>query len=199
MTEPSSSPNHYALLKIQPTASPQQIRRAYRDLSKLYHPDTTELPPAIATEQFKRLNNAYATLSNPEMRTAYDYSIGISRVAVVQAPSYLNRPASERGKYVKDNAYLDPNDRPLSPGEMFALFILGLTFVGCLLLVVTVGWSKGELVLYAPSEAPPVESMMLTVPETATPDAASESPLSSPPAAATPRSLPQTELSPKII
>ncbi|MEM9819141.1 MAG: J domain-containing protein, partial [Cyanobacteria bacterium P01_D01_bin.6] len=96
MTEPNSPPNHYALLKVKPTASPQQIRRAYRDLSKLYHPDTTELPPAIATEQFRRLNNAYATLSNPEMRTAYDYSIGISRIAVVQAPSYLNRPASER-------------------------------------------------------------------------------------------------------
>ncbi|NEQ44844.1 MAG: J domain-containing protein [Leptolyngbya sp. SIOISBB] len=200
MTESSSPPNHYVLLKVNPTASPQQIRRAYRDLSKLYHPDTTELPPAIATEQFKRLNNAYATLSNPEMRTAYDYSIGISRVAVVQAPSYLNCPASERGKYTKDNAYLDPNDRPLSPGEMFALFILGLTFVGCLVLVVTVGWSKGELVLYAPNEATPAESVMLAVPEAATPEAAPERPMSSPhPPSAAPRLLPQTELSPKII
>lgn len=200
MTEPSSSPNHYALLKVKPTASPQQIRQAYRDLSKLYHPDTTELSSAIATEQFKRLNNAYATLSNPEMRTAYDYSIGISRVAVVQAPSYLNRPASERGKYTKDNAYLDPNDRPLSPGEMFALFILGLTFVGCLVLVVTVGWSKGELVLYSPNEPASAESIMLTVPEAAAPDAATEGPMPStrPPAAAPPP-LPQTDLSPKII
>ena len=73
---------------------------------------------------------------------------------MVQAPSYLNRPASERSKYPKDNAYLDPTDRPLSPGEMFALFILGLTFIGCLMLVFTVGLTKGELVLYTPDPPP---------------------------------------------
>lgn len=150
MTDQDTAQNHYTLLQVKPTASPQEIRRAYRDLSKLYHPDTTTLSPAIATEKFKTLNEAYATLSNPEKRIAYDYSIGISRVAVIQAPSYLNRPASERGKYAKDSAYLDPTDRPLSPGELFALFILGVTFVGCLILVFAIGWTKGEIVLHPP-------------------------------------------------
>ena len=42
------------------------------------------------------------------------------------------------------NLYLDPNDRPLSPGEIFALFILGLTFAACLALVVTVGLTRGD-------------------------------------------------------
>jgi hypothetical protein len=150
MTERDRHPNHYRLLGVPPTASVQEIRRAYRDLSKLYHPDTTTLAPQVATEQFKELNDAYATLSNPEKRLAYDYSIGISRVTVIQAPGYLNRPASERRQYEKSNAYLDPSDRPLSPGELFALFILGVTFVGCLVLVVAVGWTKGELVLHTP-------------------------------------------------
>jgi len=199
MTDPTQTSNYYTLLQVKPTASPQEIRRAYRDLSKLYHPDTTELPPAIATEKFKILNNAYATLSNPERRTAYNYSIGISRIAVVQAPSYLNRPASERSKYPKDNAYLDPTDRPLSPGEMFALFILGLTFIGCLMLVFTVGLTKGELVLYTPDPPPtPTESI---VPETpvapATPELTAPDP--TPMTAPTVRPLPRTELSPKII
>ena len=146
MSDRNTTHNHYTLLGVQPTASPQEIRRAYRDLSKLYHPDTTTLPPEVATEKFKVLNAAYATLSNPEQRLAYNYSIGISRYAVVQAPSYLNRPASERGRHEKSSAYLDPTDRPLSPGELFALFILGVTFVGCLILVVAIGWSKGEIV-----------------------------------------------------
>jgi hypothetical protein len=198
MTPPNSAPNHYTLLNVKPTASPQEIRRAYRDMSKLYHPDTTTLPAAIATEKFKYLNDAYATLSNPEKRTAYDYSIGISRVAVVQVPTYLNRPASERGRYPKDNAYLDPNDRPLSPGEMFALFILGLTFVGCLLLVVTVGWSKGELVLYSPQEAA-AESVIQSAPEaTPSPPPSDQSPAAAP-SAIPPSPLPPMELSPKII
>lgn len=203
MTNRNSTPNHYTLLQVKPNASPQEIRRAYRDLSKLYHPDTTELPSAIATEKFKYLNNAYATLSNPEMRTAYDYSIGISRVAVVQAPSYLNRPASERGKYTNSNAYLDPTDRPLSPGEMFALFILGLTFVGCLILVFTVGWTKGELVLHAPDEAAAATSVVPAAPAPHPPPPAPDpAPLVPAPAAgqsAPPAPLPPTELSPKII
>lgn len=160
MAEQDTAQTHYQLLGIKPTASPQEIRRAYRDLSKFYHPDTTTLPSAVATEKFKVLNHAYATLSNPEQRLAYDYSIGISRVAVIQAPSYLNRPASERGKYERDSAYLDPTDRPLSPGELFALFILGVTFVGCLILVFAIGWTKGEIVLHPQAETVKVEQMV---------------------------------------
>lgn len=163
MTESGTELNHYARLRVKPTASPQEIRRAYRDLSKLYHPDTTQLPSELATEKFQVLNDAYATLSNPEKRLAYDYSIGISRVAVMQAPSYLNRPASERKQYERSHAYLDPTDRPLSPGEIFALFILGITFVGCLVLVVAIGWSKGDLVRYsAPTEATTVPAAPTT-------------------------------------
>ena len=41
---------HYALLKIDPSASVKQIRQAYRELSKLYHPDTTTLPTAMVAE-----------------------------------------------------------------------------------------------------------------------------------------------------
>jgi hypothetical protein len=45
------------------------------------------------------------------------------------------------------SAYLDATDRPLSPGEIFALFILGLTFVGCLVLAIAIGITRGEAVL----------------------------------------------------
>ena len=41
--------------------------------------------------------------------------------------------------------YIDPTDRPLSAGEIFALFLLGVTFVGCLALVVVIGYTKGEI------------------------------------------------------
>jgi hypothetical protein len=148
MTNRDIGQTHYTLLQVEPTASPQDIRRAYRDLSKLYHPDTTTLSSDVAVDKFKALNEAYATLSNPERRLAYDYSIGVSRVAVIQAPEYINRPASERSRYESSSAYLDPTDRPLSPGELFALFILGITFVGCLVLVCAIGWTKGDIVIH---------------------------------------------------
>lgn len=214
MTEQDTAQNHYTLLQVKPNASPQEIRRAYRDLSKLYHPDTTTLPPAIATEKFKVLNEAYATLSNPEQRTLYDYSIGISRVAVIQAPAYLNRPASERKQYEKNSAYLDPTDRPLSPGELFALFILGVTFVGCLILVFAIGWTKGEIVFHPPltdavvseqSPSPTTTSGSSTPARSPVPPSVDAPPPSMTPeiapndVSAPPASLPFDNLSPKII
>ena len=131
--------SYYARLGLQPWASPLEIRRAYRELSKRYHPDTTQLPQAIATSKFQQLNEAYATLSSPERRSLYDLHIGYSRINVIQAPQ-READSGQRGS----SAYLDPTDRPLSAGEIFMLFILGLTFLGCLLLAIAVALTRGD-------------------------------------------------------
>lgn len=134
--------SYYTLLGLHPTASAIEIRRAYRELSKSYHPDTTDLPSALAITKFQQLNEAYATLSNPERRLTYDLKIGYSRLSVIQAPPDLNSPS--RSHRHSSSAYLDPTDRPLSAGEIFALFILGLTFLGCLLLAIAIGLMRGD-------------------------------------------------------
>jgi len=136
--------NYYGLLGLHPSATPLEIRRAYRKLSKCYHPDTTDLPNQAATSKFQELNEAYATLSNPERRILYDQKIGYSRFNVIQPPPDLNRPVNQQQKIYSNSAYLDPNDRPLSAGELFVLFILGLTFLGCLLLAIVIGLTRGE-------------------------------------------------------
>ncbi|NJL79692.1 MAG: J domain-containing protein, partial [Richelia sp. SM2_1_7] len=117
-------PTYYFLLGLHPAASAIEIRRAYRELSKRYHPDTTDLPTPLATVKFQKLNEAYATLSNPQKRLNYDLTIGYSRFSVIQPPSDLNHPVSQ-SRYVSRSADLDKGDRPLSSGELFALFILG--------------------------------------------------------------------------
>ncbi len=147
---PESRPKastHYDLLGVKPTASPQQIRRAFRDLSKLYHPDTTELPPAEATARFQQLNEAYAILSSPDRRWTYDKQVGYSRISVMQPLESLDPPPSPPRRQAPANLYLDPTDRPLSAGEIFALFILGITFVAFLVLVITVGLTRGDYAL----------------------------------------------------
>ncbi len=136
--------SYYAILGLHPSASPLEIRRAYRELSKRYHPDTTDLPTETATAKFQQLNEAYATLSNPDRRTVYDQKIRYSRLNVIQAPPGLNTPVNESRRTYSSSAYLDPTDRPLSAGEIFALFVLGLTFVGCLLLAIAIGLTRGE-------------------------------------------------------
>jgi hypothetical protein len=123
---------YYHLLGLHPTASAIEIRRAYRQRSKEYHPDTTSLPTGVAKAKFQELNQAYAILSNPTRRLLYDQSIGYSRVRVMQAPP----PRNVRAEYV------DSIDRPLSAGEIFMLLLLGGCFVACILLVFVVAIAK---------------------------------------------------------
>lgn len=144
-----SPKNHYELLGVKPTASAQEIRRAYRELSKLYHPDTTELSSAIATQKFQALNEAYGTLSNPEQRLSYDSKIGYSRFYVSQSPKDMNSGPRKDQPFESRYTYLDPTDRPLSAGEIFALFILGLTFAACLALVFILGIADSDFTLSA--------------------------------------------------
>ena len=131
--------SYYGLMGLHPSVSNIAIRRAYRQLSKKYHPDTTELPSQVATVKFQRLNEAYAVLSSPEKRSLYDLKIGYSRLNVIQAPTWSEPDANQYSR----TAYLDPTDRPLSSGEIFVLVLLGLTFAGCLLLVLAIAYLRG--------------------------------------------------------
>ncbi|OLP18924.1 hypothetical protein BST81_08405 [Leptolyngbya sp. 'hensonii'] len=168
--------HYYTILGLQPKASEEEIRQAYRKLSRLYHPDTTRLPAAVATEQFQKLNEAYGTLNNPARRLAYDRKQGFSPPVPLSSPAVPSppsvRPAGPSRISEARSAYLDPSERPLSPGEMFALFILGLTFVGCLVLAITIGLTRGEMVFNPiqalndsqPAQVEEVEPSDLTIP-----------------------------------
>jgi curved DNA-binding protein CbpA len=156
MSQAKKPLTYYDTLGLHPSASVQQIRRAYREHSKLYHPDTTLLQAAIATAKFHELNEAYGTLTSPDRRSQYDRKIGYSRIPIVQPlPNLYDTPSTRSSQPHRSSAYLDPSDprgngeadRPLSPGEIFALFIMGATLIGCLLLVLIVGVARGEIAL----------------------------------------------------
>ncbi|MDY7002867.1 MAG: J domain-containing protein [Cyanobacteriota bacterium] len=137
--------SYYSLLGLHPKASNQEIRRAYRELSKRYHPDTTEMPKAIATAKFQQINEAYATLVNSEKRLEYDQKI--RRLYVDNLSQRVNF------NYRNSSAYLEPQDRPLSAGELFALLIMGITLIGCLLIAITIGLMRPEVTIQ-PIEPP---------------------------------------------
>lgn len=162
----SQNITYYALLGLHPSASVIEIRRAYLQLSKQYHPDTTELPPADATAKFQQINEAYATLSSPERRLSYDVKIGYSRFGVIQPPTDLNHPVRKPYDFSK-SMYLDASDRPLSAGEIFALFVLGLTIVGCVLVAIAVAMIRGEPSIPTPLSQPQIThiSQIPTSPE----------------------------------
>jgi curved DNA-binding protein CbpA len=125
---------HYQLLGLHPSASLSDIRRSYRELSKQLHPDKSPLPRSVATDQFQALNSAYATLSNPEQRRRYDQQIGYAQAVVMRPLPNLSQPQVNMPRHEDEWG-----DRPLSSGEVFALFMLGVTLVGCFGLAVVLG------------------------------------------------------------
>src|SRR5262245_38219822 len=61
----------YEVLELTRTASDDDIKKAYRRLARLYHPDANPNDPEAA-ERFKEVAQAYEVLSNPERRRQYD-------------------------------------------------------------------------------------------------------------------------------
>ena len=61
----------YSLLGLSPGASATEIKRAYRRLSRRYHPDINPGDKAAAA-LYKRISEAYETLLDPQRRQAYE-------------------------------------------------------------------------------------------------------------------------------
>jgi curved DNA-binding protein len=64
----------YQILGLSNAATTEEIRRAYRVLARRYHPDVN--PGRSSEERFKEIAQAYATLSDPTKRKAYDAELG---------------------------------------------------------------------------------------------------------------------------
>lgn len=60
----------YKILKVDNTASEDQIRKSYRTLVREYHPDVSDNPESA--EIFKDIQEAYEILGDPEQRRIYD-------------------------------------------------------------------------------------------------------------------------------
>lgn len=65
----NSKKDYYELLGVSKTATDEEIKRAFRKLAKMYHPDNKETGDEA---KFKEIGEAYAILSDPQKRKAYD-------------------------------------------------------------------------------------------------------------------------------
>jgi len=67
----TTTADYYALLGVEPDATMAQIKKAYRKLARLHHPDTNPGDTGAAA-RFRQITEAYDTLSDPGRRQAYD-------------------------------------------------------------------------------------------------------------------------------
>lgn len=86
----------YATLEVSEQATPEEIRRAYRRLVLLTHPDRT--PDPAAHERYLAINAAYDVLSQPERRQLYDAALAIRRRPPEPSSSLPPPPAPTRAQ-----------------------------------------------------------------------------------------------------
>ncbi len=110
--------DYYRILGVSKNATHDDVKNAYLELAKKYHPDVNPGFEREANERLKEINEAYATLSDPEKRKRYD-STSIAQepvdIQVRPAPSVRStRAVRPTAPYVPRRA---PGKRPVTPTE----------------------------------------------------------------------------------
>lgn len=67
----TTAPDYWAVLGLDPGADSQSLKRAFRAQARRWHPDLNGSDP-VAEERFKLVNEAYAVLSDPKRREAWE-------------------------------------------------------------------------------------------------------------------------------
>ena len=108
--------NYYQILGIDQDASAEEIKKAFRRLAMLYHPDRNPENTEEAGKKFKEINEAYEVLGDEHKRQQYDSLLSLS--------SYPRRTIIVE-EFSTDNMASD-----LTREMLQRLSELGITFAG---------------------------------------------------------------------
>lgn len=106
MTTANSLKNYYQILDLPPTATPGDIKKAYRRLAQQYHPDRNT--GSHAPSRFMEIQEAYNILSHPSKKRKYDaqyYFNGVSKQENATTPTALRERTQLLARKI---AHMDP-------------------------------------------------------------------------------------------
>ncbi|KAK4474131.1 hypothetical protein MN116_003434 [Schistosoma mekongi] len=129
---PASSQSHYDTLGVKKSATYNEIRSAFIELSKKYHPDKNHGD----AESFKKINEAYSVLSQEKSRLIYDASLMSN-----PKPSYDKSPNkdgssawecdyifSQRSMYFRQNIHSTKENPKISQLVLFLTALVSFTY-----------------------------------------------------------------------
>ncbi len=97
--------DYYSILQIEPSATLQEIKKAYRQLAQQFHPDKNLNDPYAAT-QFVEIKEAYEVLTDPSKKEYYlqqrwyNQSIGKRKTQGIVTPVNILKQVLELDRYV---------------------------------------------------------------------------------------------------
>ena len=125
--------DYYRILQITPDASQEEIKKAYRRLAKVHHPDVA----GGGREEvvIHEINEAYRTLGNPEKRSRYDW-IRTNREAGALETEAANQRAERARSYRRRSAEEPLGERELvRPYLKYTYLICKIGLLFCFLLL----------------------------------------------------------------
>ncbi len=117
--------DYYKVLGVSRNATQDEIRKAFRKHARLYHPDVNKSEDADA--QFKKINEAYEVLKDPEKRKHYDtYGKNRQQAAQGGAEPFWNQHYSQGGPGSRSRTFTFGRDGSFEEASGFSDFFKDL-------------------------------------------------------------------------
>jgi len=104
--------DYYSILKVVKTATKEEIKKAYKELARKWHPDKNPDNQEEATRKFKQVSEAYQVLSDDAKRRVYDNEgkEGLFQEAPTASSSRRNRNREYSFKRPSEDADINNRD-----------------------------------------------------------------------------------------
>ncbi|MEX0630132.1 MAG: J domain-containing protein [Chloroflexota bacterium] len=93
--------DYYAVLDVDPDATADQLRVAFRRAVLRHHPDRSGAPPGLATRRTSLLNRAWSELRDPARRRQYDGALSRGVAGTLAWPVALGEPLPAGSRRVR--------------------------------------------------------------------------------------------------
>jgi curved DNA-binding protein CbpA len=138
-----SDANFYHVLGVGRSASADEIKSAYREHVKRYHPDLFSRPAekAEATEKLRQINEAYAVLGNAERRHGYDQEF------IQKLKARAHTPAATKPRRTSRLRHANPRSKTaeiLKGRRYFSRKWVGYTLAAAVMVIVLIYAGKSE-------------------------------------------------------